>query len=236
MTGAGRGLGRAISERLARDGAAIVANYRNSHAEAEAIVERISAAGGRAVAVRGDMSEIADIPAVFAAAQDAFGRFDILVNNAGIGISKPFGDLSEAEYDRLFAITKGVYFTLQHAAPRIADGGRIINICTGVSRTWAVGSAAYAGSKVAIEQFTRSLSKELGSRGVTVNAVLPGLTETDMIADIPEARRADGVQRSSFGRLGLPADIADVVAFLASEDARWLTGQSLLANGGSSPP
>jgi 3-oxoacyl-[acyl-carrier protein] reductase len=235
VTGAGRGLGRAISERLARDGSAIVVNYRSSRDEAERVVDGIRSKGGRAVAVQADVTLLEQIPWLFAAAEEKFGRFDILVNNAGIGISAAFGDLKEAEYDRLFAVTKGVYFTLQYATPRIAEGGRIINLSTGLTRNWAPNAAAYAGSKAAIEQFTRSLSRELGPRGVTVNAVLPGFTETEMTSHADEVRRAEARSRSSFGRLGQPDDIADVVAFLASNDGRWLTGQSLVANGGSTP-
>ena len=172
---------------------------------------------------------------VFDTVLDHFGQLDILVNNAGVGTNGPVSATTEEEYDRVFAVTRGTFFALREAATRVSDGGRIISLSTGLTRTWPAMTGAYAGSKAAVEQFTRALSKEIGPRGITVNAVLPGVVETDMIARAPEAMRQRATQASSFGRLGSPEDIADVVAFLAGPDSRWITGQLVVANGGTVP-
>ena len=135
----------------------------------------------------------------------------------------------------MFGLLKGTYFSMQEAARRIRDGGRIINLSSSTTRGWSPGYSIYAGSKSAIEQFTRSLSRELGPRGITVNAIVPGLTDTDMIGDYPPAVREAAAKGTTLGRLGQPRDIADVVAFLASDEGRWITGQMVVANGGLNP-
>ena len=231
VTGGSRGIGRAVAERLARDGARVVVNYVRAQADAEAVVAAIAAGGGEAIAVRADVFELADIPALFDAAEQRFGRPDIIVANAGVYAQLPIAETTEAIYDRMFAMAKGTFFLLQSAAEKIADGGRIVTISSGATQGWANNSPAYAGAKAAIEVFTRALSKVLGPRGVTVNAVLPGVTETDMPPENP-AFRARAAGLSSFGRLGKPEDIADVVAFLVSHDGRWITGQRIGAHGG----
>jgi len=233
VTGGSRGIGRAVALRLARDGARVVVNYLQAAAEAEAVVAAIAAQGGEAVAVQSDVARLAEIPRLFDVAEARFGRPAILIANAGVYAQIPIAQTTEEIYDRLFAITKGTFFLLQAAAQRIADGGRIISVSSGATMGFATNGPAYAGSKAAIEQFTRSLSKTLGPRGITANIVLPGVTLTDMTPENPEFRNR-AAQMSSFGRLGQPEDIADVIAFLASDDARWVTGQRLAANGGTS--
>lgn len=235
VTGASRGIGRAIALGLARDGVDVAIGYRADGEAAELVAAQARELGVRACVVRGDVAVVEDVHRIFDAADEALGGLDILVNNAGVMAMGGFCAIAEADFDRMFAITKGVYFMLGQAAARLRENGRIISISTGLTRNWAPGAAAYAGSKAAIEQFTRSLSKEVGPRGITVNAVLPGVVATDMTSGFPEERRRAAAQQTSFGRLGTAEDIADVVTLLASERARWITGQLIVANGGSTP-
>jgi 3-oxoacyl-[acyl-carrier protein] reductase len=233
VTGSSRGIGRAIAERLAADGATVVINSRTAESAAPAVAA-IEAAGGRAVAIPADMANVAEVRTLYAQIKERFGRLDIVVNNAGIlPPPMPVKDETEKTYDAVFALLKGTYFSMQEAARLVSDGGRIINLSSSTTRGWSPGYSIYAGSKMAIEQFTRSLSRELGPRGVTVNAVIPGLTDTDMISDYTPAIREAVARNTTLGRIGQPRDIADVVAFVASDDARWVTGQLLVANGGS---
>ncbi len=236
VTGSSRGIGRAIADRLARDGATVVINYVRSKVAAEQAVEAIESAGGRAVAIQADISNVADVRRLYAETKQRLGRLDIVVNNAGIlPPAVPVAQETEQTFDQVFGLLKGTYFSLQEAARMVADGGRIINISSSTTRGWSPGYSIYAGSKAAVEQFTRSLSRELGSRQITVNAVVPGLTDTDMISDYPPAVREQVARNTTLGRLGRPQDIADVVAFLASDDSRWITGQLVVANGGLNP-
>lgn len=230
VTGSSRGIGRAIAKRLAENGAAVTINYRNDAVAAEELVAQIVASGGLAQAVQGDMAKIDDIQRLFDKAEIAFGPIDIVVANAGIAILKPVIDCTEEDFDRLFsANTRGVFFTLKEAAKRLRDGGRIVAISSGGTRMFLSDTSLYLGSKGAVEQFVRALSRELGSRGITVNAVLPGFTNTDML---PEQARAIAADMSPLARVGETDDIADIVAFLASERARWVTGQNIGAGGG----
>lgn len=235
VTGGSRGIGRAVALRLAADGAAVALTYASSRAAADDVVATITEKGATALALPCDITDVAATRAVFDTVLERFGHLDIVVNNAGVGATGPVTATTEEEYDRLFAVTRGTFFALREAAARVRDGGRIISLSTGLTRTWPAMTGAYAGSKAAVEQFTRALSKEIGARGITVNAVLPGVVDTDMIAHAPEAFRERGRQMSSLGRLGTPEDIADVIAFLAGPDSRWITGQLLLANGGTVP-
>lgn len=235
VTGGARGIGRATALRLAADGAAVVLTYRENEAAAREVESEIRAQGGAAEILKADITAIPQITKMFDDASSRFGKIDILVNNAGVASRGRVAETTEEAYDRLFAITKGVFFTLQSAAGGVADGGRIISLSTGLTRGWALGAAAYAGSKAAVEQFSRSLSKDLGPRGITVNVVLPGVIETDMTADLPADAKAHARSQTSFSRLGEPGEIADVIAFLASDDARWITGQLIVVNGGSTP-
>lgn len=235
VTGGSRGIGRAIAECLGKDGASVVVNYARSADQAKEVVSAVEASGGKALAVQGDMSQVADIQRLFQETINHFGQLDILVNNAGTGTFKPITEITEEDYDATFALnTKGTFFALQEAARRIADGGRIINISTGMTKmSGAPGSSVYVASKAAVEQFTKVLAKELGGRGITVNTVSPGATDTELLnQSITEETRTAYAQMSPLGRLGQPADIADVVTFLASEEARWITARDIIVDGG----
>ncbi|MCC6171112.1 MAG: glucose 1-dehydrogenase [Gammaproteobacteria bacterium] len=236
VTGSSRGIGRAIGETLARGGATVVVNYSRSATAAQEAVDAIEAQGGKAIAIQADISKVEDVRRLYAEVQQKLGRIDIVVNNAGIlPPVMPVEKETEATWDAVFGLLKGTYFSMQEAARRVSDGGRIINLSSSTTRGWSPGYSIYAGSKSAIEQFTRSLSRELGPRGITVNAVVPGLTDTDMIGDYPPAVREAAAKNTTLGRLGQPRDIADVVAFLASDEGRWITGQMVVANGGLNP-
>lgn len=230
VTGASSGIGRAIALRLAGDGAAMVVNYRTRERQAIEAVAAIEAKGGTAVALRADMSLAGDARRLITETVARFGRLDILVNNAGKFTPKPFLDTTEADFDALIGLhAKGPYFAMQEAARVLADNGRIVNILTAGTQLHFYGASAYLGSKKALEQFTKAIAQELAPRGITVNAVSPGITDTGVLT---EQYRQIGLQRSPTQRLGLPTDIADVVAFLVSEEARWLTGQTIQAGGG----
>jgi len=234
VTGASRGIGRAIAERLAHDGAAVAVNYGSNAGEARKVVAAIEAAGGRAFAIQADVGRVPEIVRLFDETLGHFGKIDILVNNAGVMIIKPVADTTEAEFDRIFAINvKGTFFACQQAATRLSDGGRIINLSSSTTARMMPAYGAYVATKGAVEQLTRAMAKELGPRGITINTVSPGPTETELFLDgkTPEQIRQAG-QMSAFGRLGKPPEIADAVAFLASDAARWISGQNLRVNGG----
>jgi len=232
VTGASRGIGRAIAERLGRDGASVVVNYVNQIDQANAVVAAIEASGGRAIAVQADIGNVPDIRRLFQAAEDHFGGLDIVVNNAATALFKPTVDATEEDFERLFnIIARGTFFSLQETARRIRDGGRIVSISTIGTVLPGPGASLYLGSKAAVEQFNKVLSKELGSRNVTVNIVSPGLTRTDGLI-MPQAAIDQGVAMMPLGRLGEPDDVASVVAFLVGSDGRWVTGQNILAGGG----
>lgn len=230
VTGSSRGIGRAIAERLAADGAAVVINYARNKQPAQATVNRICEQGGKAVAIGADISKPAEVRRMFSEAENAIGRLDIVVANAGVHIEKPLIENSEADYDYIFDINvKGVFFTLQEAARGLRDGGRIVVLSTGGTKMHFANMSLYLGSKGAIEQFARSLSVEVGPRNITVNILSPGFTDTDML---PEQYREYGASMSPFKRVGAPQDVADVAMFLASDAARWITGQNIQAGGG----
>lgn len=234
VTGGSRGIGRAIAEKLGGEGASVVITYTRQRDKAEEVVAAIEAAGGQARAERGDMAVLGDVRRLFLHALDAYRRLDILVNNAGTASFGPLKDVTEADFDRMFAVNvKGLFFAMQEAARRLADGGRIINLSSGITQFGGAGGTVYGGTKGAVEQFTMAAAKELGARGITVNTVSPGMTETDLLrAVIPVDVQRQKLQNVPLGRLGRPDDIADVVLFLASEGGRWITGQNLRATGG----
>src|SRR5919108_1957317 len=227
VTGGSRGIGRAVNQRLAADGAVVVINYARNEQLSQKVVNAIAMTGGKAIAIQADLSKPAEIRRLFSEAEKAIGGLDIVVANAGVHIEKPLIENTEADYDYIFDInTKGVFFTLQEAARRVRDGGRIIVVSTGGTKMHFPNMSLYLGSKGAIEQFARSLSVELGPRNVTVNVLSPGFTATDML---PEQYREYGASLSPFKRVGVPEDVADVATFLASGAARWVTGQNLQA-------
>jgi 3-oxoacyl-[acyl-carrier protein] reductase len=234
VTGASRGIGRAIAQRLSRDGAAVVVNYAGSEQQAHAVVRDLEKAGGRALAVQADVSDVAAVERLFDATLGHFGRLDILVNNAGVILYKRLADVTEAEFDRLFAVNvKGTFFACQQAARRLADGGRIVNFSSSATALMLPTYAAYVATKGAVEQLTHVLAKELGPRGITVNVVSPGPTDTELFGqDKTEQDKQRFAQMAALGRLGQPQDVADVVALLCSDDARWITGQNVRVNGG----
>ncbi len=232
VTGSSRGIGRAIAERLGRDGANVIVTYVGNQDKAEEVVSTIRAAGSEAIAIQVDMRRVADVRTLFQKTLDHFGKLDILVNNAaGRNIFKLTAEMSEDEYNSMFDIARGVYFSLQEAAHHMANGGQIVNLSSSATAMAYPTGGAYAGCKAAIEQFSMALSKELGSKGITVNIVSPGLTETDgMVLNQQQVDQL--VAQTPLGRLGQPDDIASAVALLVSDDARWITGQNLHATGG----
>ncbi|WP_405388992.1 SDR family oxidoreductase [Streptomyces sp. NBC_01102] len=240
VTGGSRGIGRGIAERLGRDGAIVGVHYGSNEAAAEETVATIEGTGGTAFAIGAELGTPGDAAALWAAFDQHANGLDILVNNAGIGTSRAFTEIEEAEYDRLFAVnTKAPFFLTRLGLDRLRDGGRVINISTGLTHAAVMPDLiAYAMSKSALDVFTTHLSKVLGDRGITVNAVAPGIVDTDVNADWLRAGSeawADAAAMSALGRVGTPADIADVVAFLASDDGRWVTGHWIDVTGGSLP-
>jgi 3-oxoacyl-[acyl-carrier protein] reductase len=234
VTGASRGIGRAIAQRLAREGAAVAINYARNADDAVKLKNEIEDAGGKAFTVQADVARVGEVVRLFDETLAHFGKLDILVNNAGIMFTKSVSATTEAEFDRIFAINvKGVFFACQQAATRLADGGRIINLSSSTTARPMPTYGAYVATKGAVEQFTRSLAGELGRRRITVNAISPGPTETELFL---EGKTPEQLERfaklSVFGRLGQPPEIAEVVAFLASDAAGWVTGQNIRVNGG----
>jgi NAD(P)-dependent dehydrogenase (short-subunit alcohol dehydrogenase family) len=241
VTGASRGIGRAIARRLASDGALVCVNYRGNEEAAREAVAEIGAAGGEAFALQADVASVEQIGRFFEAldaelaARRGDQRFDILVNNAGVAELVSVASGTEEAFDRVFAVNvKGPFFTTRHALPRLRDGGRVINVSSNLSRNPMAAGLAYCMTKAAIDNFTVGLAGELGRRGITVNTLAPGLTATDLNAAF---REAPGVAEmysamTALGRIGEVEDIARAAAFLASADSAWVTGQYLEASGG----
>ncbi|MYU23919.1 SDR family oxidoreductase [Streptomyces sp. SID8352] len=237
VTGAGRGIGRGIAERLGRDGARIAVHYGGNAKAAAETVAAIEAAGGSAFAIRADLSEPDAAETLWKEFDRHADGVDILVNNAGIGSSRPIGQMGGAEYDALFAVNvRSPFFLLHHALDRLRDGGRVVNISSGLARSAVMPeNVAYAMTKGALDVLSRDLSKVLGPRGITVNSVAPGVIETDNTAPMlsSAAGRAAAESLSALGGVGSPAEVADVVAFLASDQGRWISGSWIDATGGS---
>ena len=227
VTGGSRGIGRAIVRRLARDGARVVFSYRSDKAAADALARE----AGDAVAVRADQEDLASLDALFGPVADGL---DILVNNAAVIAPAPIADITPELFDQAMTVNaKFPLLAMGRAAPLLRDGGRIVNISTLNTTLPGPGIALYCASKAALEQFTRVAAIELGPRGITVNSLSPGATDTELLrASNPEQALEQAAAVTPLGRLGKPEDIADVVAFLAGPDARWITGQNIPATGG----
>ena len=235
VTGASRGIGAAIARRLARDGAIVIVSYSRNAEAAQEVVAEIERAGGEAEAIQADVADLEQVKRLFAETIQGFGRLDILVNNAGVAEFRPLEAIDAAHYAHQFDVNvRGLLFATQEAALRFGSaGGCIVNITSGAAKAAPPGASVYSATKAAVEAMTVSHAAELGPRGIRVNAVAPGITETDMLqANIPPPVQQAMIQNTALRRLGMPEDIADVVAFLASHDARWITGQILGANGG----
>lgn len=232
VTGSSRGIGRAIALRLGQEGANVVVTYVGNRDKAEDVVSSIKASGSDAIAIQVDLRNLADIRNLFQQTLQQFGRLDILVNNAaGKNIFKPTAELTEDEYNGMFDITRGVFFALQEAAKHLADNGRIVSLSTSGTAMAIPTGGAYAGSKAAIEQFSMGLAKEIGTRGITVNTISPGVTETDGLV-LNQEQVNQLIAQTPLGRLGKPEDVANAVVMLVSDSAHWITGQSIRANGG----
>jgi 3-oxoacyl-[acyl-carrier protein] reductase len=236
VTGASRGIGRAIALRLAQDNIAVVVNYAHRASDADEVVQAIEAAGGRAIAVQGDVANASDCARLFDAAEAEYGGVDIVINNAGViqpGTTM-LADTDDALYERIFAInTRGTFNMLRLAATRMRANGRIVNFSSSVIGLALPGYAIYAGSKAAVETFTNIFAKELRGKGISVTAVAPGPTATDLFM---EGKTPELVERlgkmAPLERLGTPEDIADTVAFLVGPQGAWVNGQTLRVNGG----
>ncbi len=234
VTGASRGIGAALARRLAADGFQTIVNYASSAAEAEAVAAAIAAAGGRARAVRADVADASAMTALFDQAEAAFGPVDVLVNNAGILKTAPLAEVSDEDYQRQLAVNlTGAFNGMREGARRVRNGGRIINLSTSIIGHYIPDHAVYVATKAAVEAMTRTLAKELGARGVTVNAIAPGPVATELFF---AGRSKDLIERLTndipLGRLGAPDDIARVVSFLAGPESGWVNGQVIKANGG----
>lgn len=231
VTGGSRGIGRAIAIGLSREGARVTIGYVHRQDRALETVKAISDAGGTAIALRADLAKPSEIARLFDEAEKAGGPLDLVVASAADIMVKPLLECNESDFDRIFDTNvKGMFFTLQAAAQRLPNGGRIIALSTGGTKLFFPDQSLYLGSKGAVEQFVRCLAWELGPRNITVNVVSPGPTETDMMQDRYRARAA---AMSPFNRIGDPKDIADITVFLASDEGRWVTGQNIGAGGGA---
>lgn len=235
VTGASKGIGAAIAKRLAAEGASVVVNYAASKVAAERVVADILQQGGQAIAVQADVSKAAEAARLLSATQHAFGAVDILVNNAGIYIPGTLAELDEAKVRKQYDLNVlGVLLTTQAALAHFnAAGGSVINISSVVSRHGMAALSAYSGTKGAVDAITRSLAKELAPKGIRVNAVNPGMVETEGLHDTGFIQNRSQVEAMTpLGRIGQPEDIAPAVAFFASAESAWITGETLTIAGG----
>jgi len=232
VTGAGRGIGREIALRLAADGVAVAVHYSGSEQGARETVAQIEAQGGQAAMLAADITRHEDVLALFAQIDSQFGRLDIVVNSAGVSGGGSLADLDLGQLEWLLGVNlRGPLFVASEAAKRLGEGGRIINLSSTLAEFPVAGSGIYSATKSALKSFTESWAKELGLKGVTVNTVIPGATSPGMFDRTPQAYRDMFINASPFGRVGKAQEIAEVVAFLASPAASWVSGAHILANG-----
>ncbi|WP_227981535.1 SDR family oxidoreductase [Nocardia spumae] len=232
VTGSGRSIGRAIALRLAADGAKVVINYKSNAEAAEQVAATIESRDGQATTVQADVSDPAQLTSLFDAAEHRYGGLDVFVHNAYGFAAGPMMSASDEDYARSFgANTQAAFVAFREAAKRVRDGGRIVYISSSATRASDPTLALYSASKAAGQQLARSFAREVGPRGITVNCVLPGPTNTDAMQPMKQML-LERVAQTPLGRVGEPEDIADVVGFLTSHDARWVTGQSIAADGG----
>lgn len=234
VTGSSRGIGAAIAIQLASAGAKVIVNYAGSKESADQVVSQIKDNGGDAIALQADVSKTAEVKDLFDQSIAHYGKIDVLVNNAGIMITKLVKDTTDEDFDRQFGINvKGTFNTMREAATRLADNGSVINFSTSVNRLMLPAYSTYVATKSAVEQLTRVFAKEVGARGINVNSVSPGPTNTALFTTGKPQEVIDRLAgMSAFNRLGEPEDIAKVVVFLASDEAKWISAQNLGANGG----
>ncbi|QQC64633.1 glucose 1-dehydrogenase [Paraburkholderia ginsengisoli] len=237
VTGGSKGIGAAIAKALAAQGASVVVNYASSKAGADSVVAAITAAGGKAIAVGGDVAKAADAQGIIDTAVETYGRLDILVNNSGVYEFAPIEEITEEHFHKHFNVNVlGLLLTTQAAVRHFGEGASIVNVSSVVSRITPPGSAVYTATKSAVDGITGVLAKELGPRKIRVNSVNPGMVATEgthSAGIIGSDFETWAVSTTPLGRVGQPDDIADVVVFLASDDSRWMTGESLIASGGS---
>lgn len=234
VTGSSRGIGRVIAERLAGLGAKVAINYAGSPEKAAEVVAGIVQKGGHATAIRADLGKVSDIEQLFARTIAEFGKVDILINNAGLMLNKPLSDVTESDFEQQFAVNvKGTFFACQQAMKHMENNGRIVNFSTSIIGQMFPTYSVYAGTKGAVEQFTRQLAKEFGAKQITINAVAPGPVNTELFTAGKTEEQIEGMKKlNAFGRIGEPEDIADAVELLVSDKSQWITGQTLRVNGG----
>jgi 3-oxoacyl-[acyl-carrier protein] reductase len=237
VTGASKGIGAAIAEKLGAEGASVVVNYSSDKAGADAVVKKIEKAGAKAIAVQGDVSKDSDVKKLFAEAQKAFGILDILVNNAGVYEFRPLDAVDAQHFHKQYNVNVlGLLLTTQEAVKHMnGKGGSVINVSSVAAKTPPAGGSVYSGTKAAVDAISRSLALELGARQIRVNSLSPGMTDTEGLRSSEfddKSFRDYGVSRTPLGRVGTGEDIAGAALFLASDDSRWVTGETLLVGGG----
>lgn len=234
ITGSSRGLGKKTATALAKQGANVVVNYNSNESEALSTVNEILSDGGNAIAIKADVSKSEDINNLFEKTVEHFGKIDIVINNAGIMVTKFLKDFSEEEFDKQFSINvKSVFMMMKKASETLEQNGRIINISSSTSRLMMPGYAVYSATKSAVEQMTRVFAKEIGSKGITVNSVLPGPIKTELFLNGKSDELINRIASlSAFNRIGEVEDIIPIILFLSGNDSQWITGQNIGINGG----
>ena len=234
VTGASRGIGATIASKLANAGASVIVNYAGGKEAAQQVVDDIKKSGGHAMAIQADVSKTDEVKTMFDTAISQYGRIDVLVNNAGIMINKLLKDTTDEDFTRQFDINvRGTFNTMREAATRLAEKGSIINFSSSVNRIMLPTYSTYVATKAAVEQLTRVFSKEVGARGINVNSVSPGPTNTELFTKGKPQEVIDRLASlSAYNRIGEPEDIAKIVEFLAGDDAKWITAQNIGVNGG----